>query len=237
MKTLSPNWITESPIDFEFKKYTLLAYLQRIEKFFNEFKLYPAFSDLIFHYKNLHTLKENKELLKESFPKEISMEDFLKLKLVYKEILDDDEIIKAIEDLIYFSMPQMKIWLERGEEIFISVGEDIKIEPVGIVPLYKEEGYLVLQMFNGRKKVFRYKTGIFERSEDTFRGLNLTFLKDIELGIGDTIEGYKVRLARLNKELPNPAVYFISTRRNLPFEETLMPVIKLNFLKYISLAS
>ena len=39
MKTLSETWFAEGFIDFELKKYTLLAYLQEVTKFFNENKL------------------------------------------------------------------------------------------------------------------------------------------------------------------------------------------------------
>ena len=57
---LSKNWITEGIIDFEYKKYILLAYLQHIKSEFDERKLYPMLSDLFFHYQNLLQFKENK---------------------------------------------------------------------------------------------------------------------------------------------------------------------------------
>ena len=41
MKSLSETWFAEGYIDFELKKYTLLAYLQQVNKYFNENKLYP----------------------------------------------------------------------------------------------------------------------------------------------------------------------------------------------------
>ena len=53
MKALSETWFADGYIDFELKKYTLLAYLQQVNKYFNENKLYPQLSDLIFHYNNL----------------------------------------------------------------------------------------------------------------------------------------------------------------------------------------
>ena len=53
MKTLSHTWFAEGYIDFELKKYTLLAYLQQIHKEFNQNKLYPQLSDIIFHHNNI----------------------------------------------------------------------------------------------------------------------------------------------------------------------------------------
>lgn len=50
MKQLSETWFAEGRIDFELKKYTLLAYLQEVNSHFNENKLYPQLADIIFHY-------------------------------------------------------------------------------------------------------------------------------------------------------------------------------------------
>lgn len=42
MKTLSENWLTDGWIDFEYKKYILLACLQHVGGQFKEVKLDPA---------------------------------------------------------------------------------------------------------------------------------------------------------------------------------------------------
>ena len=47
MKRLSETWFAEGYIDFELKKYTLLAYLQEVNKYFNENKLYPQLADAV----------------------------------------------------------------------------------------------------------------------------------------------------------------------------------------------
>ena len=59
MKMLSQTWFAEGFIDFELKKYTLLAYLQEIHKHFDEQKLYPQLADIILHYNNLLAFKQN----------------------------------------------------------------------------------------------------------------------------------------------------------------------------------
>ena len=63
MKTLSETWFADGFIDFELKKYTLLAYLQEVNKYFNQAKLYPQLADVIFHYNNLVAFRENKKYL------------------------------------------------------------------------------------------------------------------------------------------------------------------------------
>ena len=53
MKSLDKNWFADGIIDFEYKKYILLDYIQSVRKCFLQNKLYPAFSDLISNYRNL----------------------------------------------------------------------------------------------------------------------------------------------------------------------------------------
>ncbi|MDB5281955.1 MAG: hypothetical protein JWO06_1030, partial [Bacteroidota bacterium] len=60
METLDKNWLTDGLIDFEYKKYLLLSYLQQAGKNFDERKLYPKLSELVEHYKSLQLFKEKK---------------------------------------------------------------------------------------------------------------------------------------------------------------------------------
>ena len=80
MKNLESDWLTKGLIDFEYKKYILLAYLKTVRENFDDKKLFPYVSDLIFHYRNLQTIKEKKELMLENFPKSISQADFENLR-------------------------------------------------------------------------------------------------------------------------------------------------------------
>ena len=50
---LKENWLTEGLIDFEYKKYQLLAYLKRVKDSFNKVELYPFLSDLVFSFSPL----------------------------------------------------------------------------------------------------------------------------------------------------------------------------------------
>jgi hypothetical protein len=90
MDRLKDNWLTEGLIDFEYKKYQFLAYFKEVKSSFNRVELYPFLSDLVFHYRNLVSLKENHSLLRDSFPKELSQEGLKNLELNYKRMIEDD---------------------------------------------------------------------------------------------------------------------------------------------------
>jgi hypothetical protein len=69
MKSLSETWFADGYIDFELKKYTLLAYLQEVNKCFNENKLYPQLADVIFHYNNIISFRKIKNICRSNFQK------------------------------------------------------------------------------------------------------------------------------------------------------------------------
>ena len=87
MQFLNKNWITENQIDFEYKKYVLLAYLQHVSENFTEYRLYPYLSDLIEHYRNLKSLKDNKNHLYNLFPERMKGADLEQFKLIYEKRL------------------------------------------------------------------------------------------------------------------------------------------------------
>ena len=141
MKTLSETWFAEGYIDFELKKYTLLAYLKDINNGFRENKLYPQPADIIFHYNNVVSFRDNKKLLQDNFPKRITGIQLEKLALFYQQVIEDDELMKELEDIIHSATNKMQKTISNGTEIYEFVEEKIIIMPIGLVPLDNTEGY------------------------------------------------------------------------------------------------
>ena len=146
MDTLKHDWLTSGLIDFEYKKYVLLAYLKDTKKRFNNAQLYPFLSDLVFHYNNLMKVKTKKEVLYESFPKTISRVEFEKLKFNYIKIIEDDEVMKEMGDIIAYSLPLIKNTIKEGRELHEFVESNLEFSPVGVVPIYANEGYLFINV-------------------------------------------------------------------------------------------
>src|ERR1700755_362262 len=96
MKTLSETWFADGYIDFELKKYTLLAYLQEINQYFNQNKLYPQLAEIIFHYNNLAAFRENKKYLQEQFPKKLTGIQMERLEVLYEQMMKDDELMQQL---------------------------------------------------------------------------------------------------------------------------------------------
>jgi len=237
MEKLSKDWLTQGLIDFEYKKYLLLAYLATVKNSFNKVELYPFMADLVFHYRNLMAVKENKALIKESFPKEISLEELKKLELTYRQLVEDDAVMSELESIIEFSIPQIKNSLQEGSVIYEYVEANCEISPVGVTPIYAKEGYLfVTQPPEKETVIYRYQMSIFGDSQEQLRSLNTQFVESVEKNLNNTYERLKLDLIKRYKDLPNPAAYLILSKMKFPFTETLMPVAKRLFVKHISKA-
>jgi hypothetical protein len=238
MEQLSKDWLTQGLIDFEYKKYVLLAYLKRVKRSFERVELYPHMGDLVFHYRNLLAIRDNKTLLRESFPKELSLEEFHKLELSYRKMIEDDAVMSELESIIEFSIPQVKDSLQEGSVIFEYVESQCEISPIGVTPLYAKEGYLfVTQPPEHETNVYRYQVSIFGDAQDPLRSLNTEFVEAISKTPMVTYESLKLNLLRKYKDFPNPATYLILSRMKFPFSETLMPVAKRLFVKHLANAA
>jgi hypothetical protein len=238
MKTLSETWFAEGYIDFELKKYTLLAYLQQVNKYFNETKLYPQLSDVIFHYNNLQALKENKKYLQEQFPKKLTGIQMEKLQLLYEQIIEDSELMQELENIINYAQEELRTIISSGTEIYEFVEDKLVITPVGIVPLDINEGYFFLSEGSYRStRVYQYRLSFFEKHDEKYRAMRTEFVNQWERSIVNTYENIKAELLRHKKDLPNPAVYSIETELALPLTETLLPVAKRSLVRYISKAA
>lgn len=235
MNTLKHDWLTEGLIDFEYKKYILLAYLKDIKQRFNQTELYPFMADLVFHYRNLIKVKESKELMYDSFPKSLSKADFTKLQLTYDQIVNDDEVMKQIEEILLFALPRVKETLEEGKELFEFVEENIDMEPVGLTPIYSDEGYLLINQDSSFEvAIYRYQMTLFEHSEEKYRSLNTQYLGSEIKKINKTYENIKIDLIRSYTDLPNPATYAAISKLKFPLESTVLPVAKRMLVRNIS---
>lgn len=238
MKQLSQTWFAEGYIDFELKKYTLLAYLQEINRNFNENKLYPQLSDLIFHYNNIVAFRENKKYLQEHFPKKLTGIQIEKLQVLYEQMIADDVLMQELEEIITYSANEMKTTISNGAEIYEFVEDKLLITPIGIVPLDIQEGYFFLSAGNSKSThVYQYRLSFFEKHDEKFRSIKTSYVEMMHRSMVNTYENLKTALIKNRSDIPNPAVYSIETELSFPVEETLLPIAKRSLVKYISLAA
>ncbi|MGB1241558.1 MAG: hypothetical protein ACPG49_03490 [Chitinophagales bacterium] len=232
---LKTNWLVEGSIDFEYKKYLLLAYLQQVSRNFDAQKVYPFLSDLIFHYQNLVIFKEEKQKVSGQFTQRIRKIDLDNFRIEYEKLMHDDEYMEEIETILTFAIPQIKVQMQNGRELYEFVEAKLQIEPVGIVPLQSDEGYLLLS--NGKRgdtQVYNYKLTIFESASEKYRAIRTHYLRSYIRKFTNTYETIKLDLIRTNRALPNPATFLVRSEQAFPLQETLLPIAKRSLVRFIS---
>jgi hypothetical protein len=235
MVHLSKNWLTENIIDTEYKQYILLAYLESVKEQFNQHKLYPSLSELIEHHKELQNFQDKMKGLYESFPEKLNAIDLRQLKLTYEKTVQKDFIVNELEEIIQFSIPQIEQKLQLGKDIYHYVEEHLKLEPIGLMPLYTEEGYLLFELpKQSQTRVYEYGLKFFKDSNNTYRSLSTKYITTFTKSHFETPESLKLDLIRRFPEMPNPATFFTNTSIDIPFEEAYFPVAKRMLLKAIS---
>jgi hypothetical protein len=232
---LSETWFMEGFIDFEMQKYRLLAYLQEVNKYFNQTKLYPQLSDVILHYNNLVAFRDNKKFLQDQFPKSVSEMNLQKLELMYERMLADDELMKELEDITHYALDEMKQTIDSGAGIYDFIEKQLHIEPVGIMPLYKNEGYMLLRYGKYSEiRGYSYTITLFEQKDARYKGVRVHYLNSWNKSIANTYEHIKRELIKSMPAQPNPAVYCIETSLSVPVDETLLPIAKRMLVRTVS---
>jgi hypothetical protein len=235
MKSLHPNWFFEDLPDFEYKKYILLAYLKNIQKDFVETKLYPSLSDLVFHYRNLSSFQKNRDALFASFPGEISEIDWKNFHVEFKKTIRNDELMNHLVEVVNFSVPEIQKHIEEGRAIYEFIEKEIEFSPVGILPMYKNEGYMIISEGDSKMiRVYEYEVKLFENDQDHYRAVHTQFVTSYKRSIINTSQNIKIDLTRSRNKLPNPATFDVSTHYNYPFEETILPIAKRLLMQFIA---
>jgi hypothetical protein len=234
MFSLSNNWITEGTIDFEYKKYVLLAYLKDIDSNFKNEKLYPQFADLIQHHRNLIQLKYQIEKMDSSFQKEVKEIDLQNMKLVFEQLKADD-VIDEIQSIIDYSLPEMETEIKKGIEIYEDVEHKLHVFSLGLIPLFKDDGYFIISDFVKKNVLlYDYQFSIFTNADKPYRAVKTNFVKSYPLTITNTYEKIKYDVIQSNKHNPTPATFVIEFKENIPYRETLLPVAKRSLVQFIS---
>lgn len=233
MATLKNDWLTEGWIDFEYKKYLLLGYLQEVTNNFTQNKFFPDLPHLQNHYETTAQLRETKGKIVASFPKKMTGIDFEKKQIVREHFLENEHLAE-IDSILDFALPHFQQTLTEGQNKLGAIEAQLSFAPVGIVPLKLQEGYLfIYRTRRSETDVYYYQARLFESHLQ--RKIQTTYLETVRKNVSTTFENLKLTLIRKRQELPNPATYLIESPVDYPVQETLLPIAKQLIGKYVGL--
>lgn len=226
MSYLEENWLTNGLIDFEYKKYIMLSYLKHVQQHFSDKMLYPIFSDLKNQYSQLEFLKNKKQNLDDSFPKHLLKFDFDLKQIQYTSDIQNEKWFSELEEIVEYALVIFKEKVGIGYELQEWIESMITVEPVGVVPLYKNEGYFFMAINNSNAvRIYKYFISPINTIDegDEIRSF---LIDEKQYSLTNTFERIKSDLLKTTKSLSIPATYLIQSSEKFPFAETYLPVAK-----------
>ena len=237
-KKLKEYWYSDGWIDYEYKKYTLLAYLQQADVFFKQSKIYPVLSELIKHYNHLNHYKSKKDKLENKLNKEIESIDLKKMKIIFKQQHFSDKFIHKIMKIVDFAQAEIKKSIEHGEEIHQHINSKMIFDTVGLIPFYNKEGYLIISRENDNDlKIYRYQYSYIQQENDLYHNLKTNEVQLKFNILSNSLSNVKLQLIKRFKDLPNPATYSLHSHLNISFKHSILPIAKRWLIKEIASAA
>ena len=241
MTPLSLDTFSRAAYDYEQAQYQVLGSLKHAQEAFSENRIYPHLGQLAKLHRTLRLILKRSEDFEKGLPREIKEIDLENKQVVYEWPELDEGQMTDVKALIEWALPRLQATLEEGKTIYEFVDDNLRLEEVGLVPAYRQEGYLLVpDREQGTLHVMQYSLSIFDGSMDEggerYRRLKTAPLKSIDYAADLVPEPRQVKLDLLEerRELPNPATYFFDAEVDFPFEPTVFPIAKRKLMRYLS---
>lgn len=237
METLNLNTFIKAADDVELSKYKVLATLNKYTSFLHKNKLYPALAELISIKNELELLVEQMSLFDPEFVLNLNFADFTEELPLANPVEYDVDALITVSNFINWALPEIKAAVDEGKAIFDFVDENITLHEVGIMPIYKNEGYFFIQdIKHDLMKIYRFEMSLFSTEENPLRTLKSKLVDLISLQAPETQSTFELKhsLVKKFKDLPNPSCYYFETSIDFPFAETVLPVAKRKLVRKLT---
>ena len=146
MERISIENFFTSETDLETNQYRILGGLRKVCADFDKKKIYPSLAMLIELRQSIYKIKDETDNLSNKFPKQIKGFDIKAQKIIYESAgeVNHNNNIEEIFNLIDWALPYIEEAIDEGIILFDFVDENISLDQVGVLPIYKNEGYFMV---------------------------------------------------------------------------------------------
>lgn len=212
---LNDFWLTAAPIDFEYKRYIMLAYEQRMLTEYKKKKVYPSLTDIVDRLAYVNDFLKNMVAFERS-SMEIQKVDWLKQEIHYKTKINDDTFdeIKRIAIMARDILADLYI---QFKNLYDEIDGSIVISGSRFSIFDKYEGYLQIKYDMGLKeKIMKYDIYKVLEPEPTFH---------LRTGKPTMAEYYSDRFQK--------NIFEIRMNEDYPAKESAIPVFRRKFLLHV----
>lgn len=233
MDRLNDNWFIEPAIDFELKTYVLSGWLQKIERELYLQHFFPTSNDLKAQVKNLERYRNQKSLLVDQVKGNLIGFQDENLQPEYEFPLNKNDLLDEVDQIVEWSLKKLRKKQLEVDDIISQYESGLTLEPIGIMPLYRKEGYLFLPL---RKEISVYEYSVqplYPDAEAMNYYVQTNVVGRYEWSAVSTYEKLKSELSKSQQKFAVPATFFCTCKYELPVEESLLPLATKKLLSYI----
>ncbi len=218
--------IVRMPMDEEAYRYRMLAYLQRVRARYQERKLYPYLDELSDRIALMERLRVSYDRFLQGMSSPFTGNVAHKARTTrapHEEVAP----LPGFDALVEPTLSALSEAWEEGCGLRRRFSARLHLEPIGVQPLRKEEGYLLLRRgMSARVYMYAIRRITSAAPHPAHHEIATHYVSDYALGITCTFEHVKLDLVRRVPPLPNPAVFAITAELDLPAMETFVPLAK-----------
>ena len=232
MKT---NWIYTPPIDLEHKQYVLLDFYQKLEKDFDDLKLYPSFQEITLHLANVNLGQSKLQYLSLKNTNFEPDDEILISEIKYhKSNIDSPDDILVIDEILKYAKDKFTQLFMVGKSLWEIVNESISLKLVkNYEQLMTGNGYFKF-VHNDTLHLYEYKIKGGElHSQKCY--INKIYEGEVQGTYKVTLENTSFSNPDIEKEdliklLP---LFEVTIDPRFPLKETTIPLIKRKINNYV----
>lgn len=210
--------------DPEASRYRVLDGLQHARRAFHRYRVYPHLRSLVHLHAGLRTLLNGAEQVENSTAGPAVGVDWETGRIIHAR-----PPAPLAVDLARWALPHIAEAMEEGRMLYEFAAEHAALAAVGLVPPYRDEGYLVFQSGPSAVRALRYHVSALTGSDGRYRSLRTTPV-DVDLDPLAPPQAWKASLTTAFPDLPAPATFRLDADLDLPLDDTLLPVAKRKLL-------
>lgn len=212
---LSEHWLTTDPIDFEYKKYLLLAYEQKMMAEYKKRRIYPYLTDIVDKLKDINDFLKSAVAFEKSSTS-IKKIDWLKQELQY-ETNFKDEMFDDLKETAILGRDVLSDLYLHFKNLYDEIDGSIVISGTKFTIFDKYDGYILVKYDKGKKeKIMKYDIYKVHYPEPEFR-----------------LKTCKASMKEYHAERFRKNIFEITLNDDFPVKASSIPVFRRKFLLHV----
>ena len=212
MNELPKNWFTEMPFDYEFKYYTLLAQIKRIEGDIDKFKLLSSLKNIEACLSILYDIKYSRDGAGDNV--KIIGIDFENMEIEY-DYPEDNKVVESMYDLCDVAIDKYENAHKNLRTTWRNVADLLRLSNIG-VNVIKNHGFLYI--IHG-DNLITYEINIPFPYKTSWKGVTVKHIKESKYNIKEL---YKF----IEQQEGGVKQYRCDIDIDIPIEDCAVPVLK-----------